>query len=226
MDQLTRKCDEAQPSCKKCKLYGVACDYSSQGSSLELDTQGSFQVQLETNAIAEPCNPDEDMEIHAPSRENAINSCILPLDSISINSSLAAIVDESLRSSTSNPCWMNKYWHFTNNQLQVLSRFRERTSVTIGHPQMAPLYRDLVCQLACKVRSRYCMAITSIANHITAHFSDAHASQCDFDARCPPSKPFSRRYYHEQQSDGTRALEYGFEALQRRPISANPAIVS
>ena len=46
---------------------------------------------------------------------------------------------------------MDNSWRFGNDQLEVLSRFRERTSLTIGNTNMAPLYRDLVCQLACKV---------------------------------------------------------------------------
>ncbi|KAF2625099.1 hypothetical protein BU25DRAFT_450198 [Macroventuria anomochaeta] len=145
------KCDEAQPSCKKCKLYGVSCDYSGLESSLDLDAQGSFQVLLEPNTVVESCSLDEgDVEACVLHQENGINSWIPPLDSISINSSLTTVIDDSLRFNTSNPNWINKSWHFTNKRLVILSRFRERTSVTIGNPQMAPLYRDLICQLACK----------------------------------------------------------------------------
>lgn len=72
---------------------------------------------------------------------------------MSVHSSLAAVVDDSLHFDMSNFGWLNQNWHFSGDQLGIVLRFRERTSVTIGNPQMAPIYRDLVCQLACKVRA-------------------------------------------------------------------------
>jgi hypothetical protein len=129
----------------------VSCDYSGLTSSLDLDAQGSFQVSLEpTVAVGSSSSDDDAVEMYV-SAQNTLDSWLLPLHPISIKSNLATMVDDSLRIDTSNFHMIESTWHFSNNQLKVLSRFRERTSLTIGKPDMAPLYRDLVCQLACKV---------------------------------------------------------------------------
>ena len=136
-------CDETQPSCKKCKLYGVTCDYSSLESSLEQDAQRSFQVHLTSSSSGEMGTDD-------PNDRRALSMWIPPLESICIHSSLATLIDNSLCSDTWTLDWMDHSQQFSITQLEIVSRFRNRTSLTIGNLQMAPLYRDLVCQLACK----------------------------------------------------------------------------
>jgi len=146
------KCDEAQPSCRKCKLYGVACDYSDQAGFLDLVAQGSFQVRFESVPTYECSNYDDEIvDLFAPDRETALGQWIPPLQRISMSSSLAAIIDNSLQSNTLDLHWTHKPWQFNKSQLHIISRFRERTALTIGNPKMAPLYRDLVCELACEV---------------------------------------------------------------------------
>ena len=146
-----KQCDEAQPSCQKCRLYGVACNYSKGAGPLDLDAHGSFQVQFDSATKVETYNRyDEIIKIRMPT-DTPIVVCVPPLRSFSCNTSLATLINDSLRANTPESTWLNESRHFTPNQLQLVSRFRERTSLTIGNPQMAPLYRDLVCQLACRV---------------------------------------------------------------------------
>lgn len=147
MDQ----CDEGQPACTKCKLYGVSCDYSGLASSLDLDAQGSFQVSLEPTAVVESSSSDDDAVEMYRSAQHTLDSWIPPLNYVAINTSLATLVNDSHRFNTIDFGSMDSTWCFSNNQLEILSRFRERTSLTIGNTNMAPLYRDLVCQLACNV---------------------------------------------------------------------------
>jgi hypothetical protein len=131
----------------------VSCDYSSTESLLDLDAQGSFQVSLPSIIGTDSMGLDVvDVEECAPNQENAISAWIPPLDSIHINRSLTTIVDDSLRFSTTDTSWIHQCWHFSDDQLGILLRFRERTSTTIGNPQMAPIYQDPICRLACKVR--------------------------------------------------------------------------
>ncbi|XPS97037.1 hypothetical protein M3J09_006280 [Ascochyta lentis] len=137
------KCDEVHPVCTNCKRYGVSCDYSSLKSSLDINTPGSFQVHFASGSSDEVKTDDSN-------EANILSLWIPPLESVSIRSSLATIVDDSLNSNTRNLGWLSGSRRFSTDQLKIVSRFRNRTSVTIGNPQMAPVYRDLVCQLACK----------------------------------------------------------------------------
>ena len=129
----------------------MSCDYSDLASSLDLDAQGSFQVSFEPEAAVDPSRFDVDVNELCNPAQN-IDSWVPPLNQISIKSSLATMIDESLWLNMPRPVWIDRTSHFESSQLGIISRFRERTSLTIGNSQMAPLYRDMVCQLACKVR--------------------------------------------------------------------------
>lgn len=102
--------------------------------------------------------------------DSTIAAWMPPLDSISIKPSLAAVIDEGICLKMPTINWKNKPWDFTVTHLQVVSRFRERTSLTIGNTQMAPLYRDLVCQLACQVMPNSPLIFFSIADDVKHPF--------------------------------------------------------
>ncbi|KAJ8118186.1 hypothetical protein OPT61_g792 [Boeremia exigua] len=166
------KCDEAQPSCRKCKLYGVTCDYSGQASFLDLNAQGSFQVHLEPIVVMESSSPeDETANVLMRNRENSIESWIPPLHAMSFIPSLASTIDDSLQIDMVDLTCVKGSWYFTKDQLQVVSRFRERTSLTIGNPKAACVYRDLVCQLACKHTFLMHMLLSVTLMH-DAHLAD------------------------------------------------------
>lgn len=129
----------------------MSCDYSSLASLLDLDAQGSFQVSLEPAAHVESSSSDDNAVEMYRSAQHTLDSWFPPFNSVPINTSLATLVNDSHRFNASDLLSMDSSWRFGNNQLEVLSRFRERTSLTIGNTNMAALYRDLVCQLACKV---------------------------------------------------------------------------
>jgi hypothetical protein len=194
------KCDEAQPSCRKCKLFGVSCNYARLETSLDLDAQGSFQVDLSSVTAQELYHPEvAEVELIPLPQGMSVDKWLPPLDRLSNHSSLAVHVNESLRFDILGSSWSYRSWHFSEDQLQIISRFRERTSVTIGNPQMAPLYRDLVCRLACKVRSSPYLRRKSwsiIVNHTPARFPHAYAPQHNANARCPPRKPLSSCHRH------------------------------
>lgn len=100
---------------------------------------------------------------------------IPPLESFSIHASIATIVDVSLHSDTQSLFSMNESWSFSKDDLKIVSRFRNRTSATIGNPQMAPVYRDFVCQLACKHAFLMHMLLSITLMHDT-HLSDPSAT--------------------------------------------------
>ena len=130
----------------------MACDYSGSESSLNLDAQGSFQVDFTHLVTVQSCSlNDTDVEECEPIQDKDISSWIPPLDSVSISRSLTTIVDDSLRYSVADIGVIHPHWRFSSDHLGILMRFRERTSVTIGNPHMAPIFRDPICQLACQV---------------------------------------------------------------------------
>lgn len=165
---LTVKCDEAQPSCMTCRLYGVSCDYSGVGSSLDLAAQGSFQVDLTSGA-------SDEIAFDSWNAGQVLSKCTHPLESISIHSSLTTLIDNSLCSDTWSLGLMNRTQHFSEGQLEIITRFRDRTSATIGNPRMAPQYRDLVCQLACKHAFLMHMLLSITLMH-DAHLEDPSAA--------------------------------------------------
>lgn len=140
----------------------MSCDYSGLASSLDLDAQGSFQVTFNPTAVKDLSRPENITSNMYVSTTNTLDPWIPPLNPISIQSSLASMVDGSLWFDTSNIRHSESTWHFENDQLEVLSRFRERTSLTMGTTHMAPLYRDFVCQLACKVGLSHCARILQL----------------------------------------------------------------
>lgn len=91
-------------------------------------------------------------------------SFLAPFSPVSINSTTANMIDSSLQfdfSATdmqphSESAWAPSafFWHFSEAHLEILARFRDRTALTIGDKNLAPAYRDLLCQLAMTVSLR------------------------------------------------------------------------
>ncbi|CAO2654381.1 Nn.00g111140.m01.CDS01 [Neocucurbitaria sp. VM-36] len=178
------KCDEQHPSCKKCKSYGVICNYSGSKASLDLSAQGSFQLEL---APAAPMEQFVDFGLVHPLGNTSISPDQVPavgeqvqhpnikyvdpvpefwpnvswpaLSPISMKSTIAVMIDDSLQSSLSSPgsqlslgtasSWSpTPFLHFTESHLDIMARFHNRTAMTVGNKQVAPVYRDIVCKLA------------------------------------------------------------------------------
>lgn len=109
-------------------------------------------MHFETTSTLESSScENKPIEVCAVDRGQSFDPWNPPPRGMSNHSSLAAVVDESLRFNISDKKCMNIPWHFTENHLHIIARFRERTALTIGNNKMVPLYRDMVYELACKV---------------------------------------------------------------------------
>tara|TARA_R110002003_G_scaffold2027_5_gene23886 strand:+ start:12594 stop:13211 length:618 start_codon:yes stop_codon:yes gene_type:complete len=79
-----------------------------------------------------------------------------PISPVSINSTITAMIDDSIQLSMTPDSIQGPtvpFWHFSSHHLDILARFRDRTALTIGDKKMAPAYRDCICQLAMTVRN-------------------------------------------------------------------------
>jgi hypothetical protein len=84
-----------------------------------------------------------------------------PFTPVSMTATMATLIDNSFQLEVSvavtqprsESAWSSpgSYWHFSENHLEILARFRDRTALTIGDKSLAPAYRDLLCQLAMTV---------------------------------------------------------------------------
>jgi hypothetical protein len=203
------KCDELRPHCKRCKLYGVACNYGKPDASLQLSNQGSFQVDITSPASQEQVidfnTPEQDSlepyqiassqrpaidlarssanpgsgsmetstkansaDLSAASQpEQRMNPSMTPLSPLSLHASMATMIDSSVQLGFSGQGLMGSaapYWHFSESHLEILTRFQARTSLTIGIKQLAPAYRDCVCQLAFTVSLRKHLTLSSCSS--------------------------------------------------------------
>ncbi|KAH7410455.1 hypothetical protein DE146DRAFT_645004 [Phaeosphaeria sp. MPI-PUGE-AT-0046c] len=115
------KCDELRPQCKKCILFGVDCNYGSTTRTLQLPTQGSFQVDLmatastdhviEFSAAApgtwesqEFISTAQELEKHSSWSHGAVASASqfwpqssAPYNLVSMSSTVATMIDDSLQ---------------------------------------------------------------------------------------------------------------------------------
>jgi len=118
-----------------------------------------------------------------------------PLSPVSLHASMATMIDSSMQLGFSGDGLMGStvpYWHFTESHLEVMARFQARTSLTIGVKQLAPAYRDCVCQLAFTVSWRGLSFLTTFpyrsfgsVSHLTnrtATFSSSYAPWSHHDA--------------------------------------------
>lgn len=155
------KCDESRPRCRKCDGYRVSCDFGSSSATLELVAQGSFHVQLEpTVSISHGAKysstlPQNDVgygPTGLPNLERSVPlgpnlstahsdpgaiygpTTIFPLARVSMNSTIAGMIDHSLQSGQSDRKYarlLNTAWRFSVAHLEIMEGFHSRTSLTI-----------------------------------------------------------------------------------------------
>jgi hypothetical protein len=160
----------------------------------EMDQIGSTQKPTYSAALLPASHFEQRMD---PTTGPAASASMTPLSPISLHASMATMVDSSMQLGFSGVGLMGSavpYWHFTESHLEVMARFQARTSLTIGIKQLAPAYRDCVCQLALTVSScGSSLAITSRVSFIwklsyltirTATLSSSYAPWSHHDARC------------------------------------------
>ncbi|CZR65686.1 related to UPC2-regulatory protein involved in control of sterol uptake [Phialocephala subalpina] len=113
------KCDESRPVCKRCKAYGVVCNYDRKSPDLELSTKGSngvFQVSIINNST-----PPSVPKSIAPSLKQGLAA------------SLASHASRSLN----------------NFEFELLHRFQTRTVFTVTTPRSLPVYESSILKHAC-----------------------------------------------------------------------------
>ncbi|KAF2640041.1 hypothetical protein P280DRAFT_469762 [Massarina eburnea CBS 473.64] len=137
------KCDETRPRCRKCLAYGVSCDYDGSKPSLDLAAQGSFQVDL-----FQPSSTEKIIDFSTAPQKSpvSINKTMASMVNASMNPSLPD-VGPSLEGSAYHSFNKLSFWTFTEEHLEILKRFQERTVMTIGNSQTAPTYRDCISHL-------------------------------------------------------------------------------
>lgn len=102
-------------------------------------------------------NSSSSDQSRTPYSSNTLSSPVSIPSTISV---MASTIDDSLRYDyLTAPCleatdsWIapTPFWHFSASHMEILSRFRERTALTIGDKSIAPKYRECVTQLALSV---------------------------------------------------------------------------
>ncbi|PVH99037.1 hypothetical protein DM02DRAFT_656731 [Periconia macrospinosa] len=207
------KCDETKPRCKRCAAYGVSCDYDGSRPSLDLAAQGSFQVDLfhqESSPSAPTSKPKPN---HTPTchTDNAMIPAPIPAPEKppSVRKTVASMVNASLQAappasdSTSNVHQVH-YWTFTEEHLDILKRFQERTVSTIGNSQTAPTYRDCISHLTFSHPFLMHMVLSLTLMH------DAHLST-------PHSEDLGAKYHHASLQHWNTATKL-FKHVLSNPI--------
>lgn len=165
------QCDEAHPACRKCKLYGVSCDYTGSKSSLDLSAQGSFQVDFAppSDSLSDgvPSQKRVDTPNPSPYYDGAdlrswSDKSFRAVSPISLNVTMATMINDSLQanldseavqpSSGLGSLFAIPFWSFGESHLEIMARFHDRTSLTIGNKSMAYVYREIICKLSFSVR--------------------------------------------------------------------------
>lgn len=166
-----QQCDEAHPSCRKCKLYGVSCDYTGSKSSLDLSAQGSFQVDF-TPSDSSNDSVTSQKRIDTPNSPPYYGAVadlaswneksIQALSPISLNTTMATMINDSLQANLDSEAILPNtglgswsaipFWSFGESHLEIMARFHGRTSLTIGNKDMAYVYREIICKLSFSVR--------------------------------------------------------------------------
>lgn len=115
------KCDETHPGCKNCMRYSVACNYNQNGPELQTTTELLYR--------ADALSP-------------SVSVC-------SVNETIAAMMNSSISfyedSSRLTP------YQFQVQDLSTLSRFQERTVLTISSSQVGCVYQRELIQLMTRV---------------------------------------------------------------------------
>lgn len=85
-----------------------------------------------------------------------------PFSPLSDNATMTSMIDDSIQFSSAEADMQPQYgaarsvpvpsWHFSNAHLEILTRFRERTALTIGGKTADSVYRHVLCHLAMTVR--------------------------------------------------------------------------
>lgn len=125
------KCDETRPRCLKCENYGVQCNYDGEAADdLHLPGEGAI-VFSSAPASTEPTQPPKD-SMSPETKNDRIDSMLgKPL---------------TLQGT-------DEMYYMTQDDLDILRVFRDRTVFTIGTAQSIWIYRTELVNLVCDVRS-------------------------------------------------------------------------
>ncbi|CAI6335029.1 unnamed protein product [Periconia digitata] len=200
------KCDETRPRCKRCAAYGVSCDYDGSRPSLDLAAQGSFQVDL-FQSTPSPATSDSPhaatTPIPGPAKPPSTRKTIASMVNASLQNKSSA-----LNSSADMPGMSTFHqvpsWTFTEEHLDILKRFQERTVSTIGNRQTAPTYRDCISHLAFSHPFLMHMVLSLTLMH------DAHLST-------PLSEEIGAKYHHASLQHWNTATKL-FKHVLSNPI--------
>jgi hypothetical protein len=132
----------------KCMNYGVACDFSGEKGELDVRVMGVGRVDFE-EAVMDPRSTDN-MPSTVPPNYLMSSNLGTPRSAVSINSTMASMIEDSLRSgySDSDVCSgtgttsrsASSSWKFSETHLEILTRFQSRTSLTVGGMNRSPAY--------------------------------------------------------------------------------------
>ncbi len=117
------KCDEFEPQCKKCKAFGVLCNYDCKVSDLQpfVDRTSNFKVVQDT--------------------------------SHSLGESGLGIVFPALRSQSVASLASITLNELGGQNLELLDKFQARTIPTICFENNLVMYQSEIVKLACSVRT-------------------------------------------------------------------------
>ncbi|EMC91129.1 hypothetical protein BAUCODRAFT_134803 [Baudoinia panamericana UAMH 10762] len=167
------KCDEKHPECHKCQAYGVACNYGSDApNELRHAGESAFAIQpamplpSEVPAIQDLPGRQLDFQLPpTPPTESILNLLNFPL-----------ALHET-----------DEVYRLTEQDLDRLQRFQDRTVLTVGTAQTTHIYRDVILKLGCE---------HSFLTHIILALVLMHDRYLSADPWQPPMTEETFHHYH------------------------------
>ncbi len=140
------KCDETYPACKRCKSYGVSCNYESTSESddLQLSTIGAFIIETGRGS------------------------------SVSLNQSMLNMINTppSIRSPGTKSA--DSFFKLHEEDLRIISRFQSRTVLSVGTKESVHIYQKEWFRLACEnqMLMHIVLALTLMHDRFLLGFAD------------------------------------------------------
>ncbi|KAK5110809.1 hypothetical protein LTR62_005520 [Meristemomyces frigidus] len=145
------KCDESKPSCEKCQSYGVSCSYDGGDAISELQHAGeaAFFMESFNGATTQLPTPEQDrmqdMMGHIDQttpKQMPVPNIVPHLPPSPPGEAILGLLDHPLALHDTD-----EVYKCTERDLDRLTRFHERTVLTIGTAQTVHVWRDSIMSL-------------------------------------------------------------------------------
>jgi hypothetical protein len=153
------ECDETKPSCERCKAYGVACNYTgdTKTSDLEIVFNGTVIMKARPQSLSQASQA-----IPKPTVQPFMYPAVYSSDS-------------------------NCSFKLNSEEIDRLGRFQSRTILAIGTTKSAKLFQSIIIELACTVSSSHPPTIpnTDLPLRVLASCTSSKPFQASTTTTCP-----------------------------------------